>query len=76
MSLDYRAADRQPDTHAAALGRVERIEQLVHALTLDPDTGIPHVTRTRLPLSRSVLRLSSGSASFSVFDVSPVPLHE
>src|SRR5918994_2659978 len=26
MSLDYRAADRQPDTHAAALRRVERIE--------------------------------------------------
>src|SRR5258705_8797698 len=42
MSLDYRAADGQPDTHAAALGRVERIEQLVHGLRLDADTGIPH----------------------------------
>ena len=42
MSLDDRTADRQPDTHAVALGRVERIEQLVHALTLDADTGIPH----------------------------------
>src|ERR1700694_2756245 len=42
MSLDDRTADRQPDTHAAALGRVERIEQLVHDLTLDADTSIPH----------------------------------
>ena len=42
MSLDDRTADRQPDTHAAALGRVERVEQLVHALTLDADTGVPH----------------------------------
>src|SRR5229473_8331299 len=39
MSLDDRTADRQPDTHAAALGRVEGIEQLVHALTLDADTS-------------------------------------
>src|SRR3989442_8723214 len=42
MFLDYRAADRQPDTHAAALGRVERIEQPVHGLRPDADTGIPH----------------------------------
>src|SRR6266446_5567345 len=42
MSLDDRTADRQPDTHAVALGRVERIEQLVHAPTLDADAGIPH----------------------------------
>src|ERR1700674_211080 len=42
MSLDDRTADRQPDAHAVALGRVERIEQLVHALTLDADTSIPH----------------------------------
>src|SRR5207245_9181933 len=41
-SLDYRAADRQSDTQPAALGRVERIEQLVHGLRLDADTGIPH----------------------------------
>src|SRR6202163_3283259 len=42
MFFDDRTADRQPDTHAVALGRVERIEQLVHALTLDADTSIPH----------------------------------
>jgi hypothetical protein len=42
MSLDDGAADGEPDTHAAALGCVERIEQLVHALTLDADTRIPH----------------------------------
>src|SRR6267142_4525812 len=42
MSFDDRTADRQPDTHAVALGRVERIEQLVHALALDADTSIAH----------------------------------
>src|SRR5712691_2038755 len=42
MFFDDRTADRQPDTHAVALGRVERIEQLVHALTRDADTSIPH----------------------------------
>ena len=41
MSLDDRAADEQPDAHAAALRRVEGIEQLVHALTVEPDAGIP-----------------------------------
>jgi len=50
MSLDDRTADRQPDTHAVAFGRVERIEQLVNALMLDSNTGIPqrhaHMTRT------------------------------
>ena len=27
MSLDDRAADRQPDTHTAAFGRIEGLEQ-------------------------------------------------
>src|ERR1700682_5957481 len=34
LSLADRRPDRKADTHAAALGRVERIEQLVHDLTL------------------------------------------
>src|SRR5204863_786277 len=32
MSLDNRAADKQANTHAAALGRVESIEHRVEAL--------------------------------------------
>ena len=42
MSLDDRAADRQPDAHAAALGRVEGIKELVHSLPVDARAGIPH----------------------------------
>src|SRR5882762_2508881 len=33
MSLDNRAAHRQPDTHTAALGRVKGIEGFVYVLT-------------------------------------------
>src|SRR5262249_47308172 len=42
MALDDRAADRQPDTHAAALCRVESIEQPVGTLGSEPHAGIPH----------------------------------
>ena len=55
MSLDYRAADRQSDTHTAALGRVKRIEQLVHVLTVEADAGIPHHH------THAILRFSFGS---------------
>ena len=41
LSTD-RAADRQTDAHATALGRVERIKQLVHAVGLDANADIPH----------------------------------
>ena len=40
MAFDDRAADEQPDTHAAALGRVEGIEQLTHSLTVEADTDV------------------------------------
>ena len=42
MSLDDRAADRQPDTHAAGLRRVEGIKELVHALMINAHARIPH----------------------------------
>src|SRR2546430_13067094 len=42
MSLHDGAADGEPDTHAVALRRVEGVEQLVHALTLEAHAGIPH----------------------------------
>src|SRR4051794_1334317 len=41
MLLDDRAADREPQTHAIALRRIEGIEQLVHALRIDPYTDVP-----------------------------------
>src|SRR6185436_8991481 len=40
MSLDDRAADRQPDAHASLLGRVESIEQFVETLTIEAYAGI------------------------------------
>ena len=40
MSLNDRAADRQPDAHAAALRRIEGIKDLVHALTVKAHAGI------------------------------------
>ena len=42
VSLDDRTADRQPDAHAAALGRVERIEQPIHCLGLETDACVLH----------------------------------
>ena len=42
MSLDDGAADGESDSHAVALRRVERVEQLVHALTVEAHAGIPH----------------------------------
>jgi hypothetical protein len=42
MPLHNRSADGQSDTHAAALRGVEGIEELVHALTVNADTAVPH----------------------------------
>src|SRR5260221_12904093 len=42
MPLHDRSADGQSDTHAAALRAVEGIEELVHALTVNADTAVPH----------------------------------
>ena len=42
MSLDDRAANRQPNAHTAALGCVEGIKKLFHALVIETHTGIPH----------------------------------
>jgi hypothetical protein len=55
MSLDDRAADKQPDAHAAALRGVEGIEQRVEAFRREADARITTVKRTRLTSSRSVL---------------------
>ena len=41
MSLDNRAADRQPDAHAAALG-VERIKKLIYSLPVESHAGVTH----------------------------------
>src|SRR5262249_25715300 len=35
------AADREPDSHAIALRGVKRVEQLVHGLTIEANSGIP-----------------------------------
>ena len=43
MSLDDRAANRQPDTHTADLGGVEGIEQLPEFLRIHSDASILHV---------------------------------
>jgi len=40
MSLHDRAADKQPDPHAAGFCRVEGIEERVHALCGEADGGI------------------------------------
>ena len=40
MSLDNRAADRQPDAHAAALGGVERIKKLIYGLPVESRAGV------------------------------------
>src|SRR5882762_9152436 len=40
MSLDNRAAHRQPDTHPAALRGVKGIEEFVHVLTAEANAGI------------------------------------
>src|SRR5262245_8827896 len=42
MTLDERAADKQPDAHAADLGRVEGIEQRIEALRGEADAGVAH----------------------------------
>ena len=42
MSLDDGPADREPDTHAAALRCMEGIEELVHGLAVNADTAVPH----------------------------------
>jgi hypothetical protein len=42
MPLHNRSADGQSDTHAAALRRIEGIEELVHGLTVNADTAVPH----------------------------------
>src|SRR5918992_1403810 len=42
MSFDDGAADGEPDAHAVALRRIESVKQLVHALAVDADAGIPH----------------------------------
>jgi hypothetical protein len=42
MFLDDRAADRQPDTHTAALGSVEGFEQPLKILRIDTAPGIFH----------------------------------
>src|SRR5215831_9780301 len=42
MSLDDRAADRQPDPHTAGFGRVKGFEQPLKALRSDTATSILH----------------------------------
>src|SRR5512132_945407 len=42
MPLDDRAADRQPNTHAAALGCVEGVEYSLQIRRIDADPGILH----------------------------------
>ena len=42
MSLDDRAANRQPNAHTAALGCVEGIKEPFHVLVIETHTGIPH----------------------------------
>ena len=41
MTLDDRTTDRQPDSHAAAFGRVERLEQVLHRFGIKPHPRIP-----------------------------------
>ena len=36
VDFDDRAADRQSHAHAAGLGRVERVEQLIEARRVEP----------------------------------------
>ena len=40
MSLNDRAADREPDTHTAAFGGIEGLEQPLEILKIDADAGI------------------------------------
>src|SRR5580704_62628 len=42
MRFDYRAADREPHSHAERLGRDERLEYGVRHLGGDPGSGIDH----------------------------------
>ena len=42
MPLDDGSADGEPDTHAAALRRMEGIKELVHAPTVNANAGIAH----------------------------------
>src|SRR5262245_29202706 len=42
MSLDDGPADGQADPHPVALGRVEGVEELVHALRIEANAGIAH----------------------------------
>ena len=53
MSLDDRAADRQPDTHTAAFGGVEGFEQPLEILRIDTDAGILHA-QTHMIISFSL----------------------
>src|ERR1700678_2421181 len=50
MTFNNRAADRQADTHAALLGRVERIEERLGALRLESHARVfdaqPHMIPT------------------------------
>src|SRR5262245_42605710 len=42
VSVDDRSAHGQPDTHPAALRRIEGVEQLVHAVMIEADARIPY----------------------------------
>jgi len=42
MILDNGAADGQANPHSAALGCIESLEELVHALRFEADTSILH----------------------------------
>src|SRR5688572_15004730 len=55
MSFDDGAADGEPDPHAGALRRVERVEQLVYTLLVDAHAGIPYGQ------AHSILVLAFGS---------------
>ena len=55
MSLDDRAADRQPNTHTAALGGIEGFEQLFEILRTDTDARILHAE------THMIIGLSAGS---------------
>src|SRR5919109_4785926 len=40
VSLDDRAADRHPHTHAFGLGRIKGLEEPLHALRVKPDARV------------------------------------
>src|SRR6267143_5468860 len=91
MSLDNRAAHRQPDTHTAALGRVKGIEGFVHVLTAEANAGIPYgqahaavalAVGPDQQLSRAILNIGHGVRGVSeqiqddLLELNTIPGHQ